>query len=775
MTATDTTTADQQPRWIEYLPLDDLPDHPRNPRDHDEAQLRSSVLRFGFTDPPMLDGRTGLLAEGHGRKKVTVALRAAGRPDDLPAGRPWPPEGILVRTDGAWLVPVVHGWRSADDTEAEAYLLAGNQGGGWHDDDLAGLLADLAATDAGLDGTGFDDGYLIDLASGDTRDDDTPAPNPPLADRFVVPPFSVLDARSGRWADRKARWMTLGIRSELGRDGGATLPSLSGRIPDYYAQKRRAEAAVGRELTNPEFEASHLVMPDGSSLGVGGTSVFDPVLAELAYRWFCPPAGLVLDPFAGGSVRGVIAAALGRRYVGIELRAEQIDANREQWATIGPRLAVAGPPPDFTPAVTPVERRGPVWVKRDDAWCRGGAFGAKSRAMFALVDGHAGIVTAGARTSPQIERAALTAAALGIGCRVHVPAGADTPEIATCLGAGAEIVRHRAGRLPVLRARFRDDAAARPDWLAVPFGMGLAEYVDDVAAQVADLPDGVRRIVVPTGSGATLAGVLRGLARAGFELPVVGVTVGHDPAEYLNAFAPDDWRDRVTLVASPLPFDAPAPGPMLDGLPLDSRYEAKCLPFLEPDDLLWCVGIRASEAGPGLAGRPAPEPRWIVGDSRRVLDSGAELPPGDGYDLLFSCPPYADLEQYSDDPADLANMPYRDFLAAYREIVRRAVARLAPDRFAVWVVGEVRDRAGAYRGLVPDTVRAFRDAGCAYHGEAILITPVGSVPIRAPRAFVASRSLGKIHQQVLVFVKGDAKRAAAACGPVEVTLDLPDR
>jgi len=38
-----------------------------------------------------------------------------------------------------------------------------------------------------------------------------------LAERFVVPPFSVLDARQGYWQERKAAWIALGIQSELGR------------------------------------------------------------------------------------------------------------------------------------------------------------------------------------------------------------------------------------------------------------------------------------------------------------------------------------------------------------------------------------------------------------------------------------------------------------------------------------------------------------------------------------------------------------------------------
>jgi hypothetical protein len=61
-----------------------------------------------------------------------------------------------------------------------------------------------------------------------------------------------------------------------------------------------------------------------------GTSIFDPVLCELAYRWFCPPGGQVLDPFAGGSVRGIVASKCGRRYIGVDLSERQCAANRAQ-------------------------------------------------------------------------------------------------------------------------------------------------------------------------------------------------------------------------------------------------------------------------------------------------------------------------------------------------------------------------------------------------------------------------------------------------------------
>lgn len=123
-----------------------------------------------------------------------------------------------------------------------------------------------------------------------------------LAERFVLPPFTVLDARSGWWQNRKRLWVNdIGIQSELGRDAKTFA---KGNGDDDVSQKILALS--------------------------GGQSVFDPVLTELAYRWFCPPDGTILDPFAGGSVRGVVAGYLGNKYIGIDLAETQIIENRRQ-------------------------------------------------------------------------------------------------------------------------------------------------------------------------------------------------------------------------------------------------------------------------------------------------------------------------------------------------------------------------------------------------------------------------------------------------------------
>jgi DNA modification methylase len=278
----------------------------------------------------------------------------------------------------------------------------------------------------------------------------------PIAQRFLVPPFSVLSSRDGDWQERKRAWSALGIRGEVGRDAAA-----------IHCPTSSSTAS----LTDANY-----------------TSVFDPVLCELAYRWFSHKGAQVIDPFAGGSVRGVVASLLGRRYWGCDLRVEQIDANREQAAAI---------------------------------------------------------------------------------CH-----------------------------------------------------------------------------------------------------------------------------------------DAP--------------------------------------------------PVYVCGDSMDTLPEAPEA------DFIFSCPPYGDLEEYSDDPRDLSSMEWHTFVAAYRRIILRACNKLKPNRFACFVVGDFRCPKGFYRDFVSETIRSFRESGCELYNDAILVTPVGSGSIRVSKQFQSGRKFVKTHQNILVFCKGDWRAATSA-------------
>jgi DNA modification methylase len=276
-----------------------------------------------------------------------------------------------------------------------------------------------------------------------------------LRDKFTEPPFSVLDSKTINWQNRKKKWISIGIQSENGRKKGLTqLANASNYDYSHYKQKYNHKD--------------------------NGTSIFDPALCEVLYHWFCKENGEILDPFAGGSVRGIVANFLGYKYTGIDIRQEQIDSNREQ---------------------------------------------------------------------------------------------------------GLKIL--------------------------------------DVNNQ----------------------------------------------------------------------------------------------------------------------------PQWYVGDSNEVLNNFNKE-----FDFVFSCPPYADLEVYSDLDGDISNKPYEEFLELYESIIKKSCNLLKSGGYACFVVGEVRDKNGYYIGFVPDTIKAFEKCEMKLYNEAIYLQPIGNAPARCSK-YMKNNKLVKIHQNILIFKK----------------------
>ena len=272
-----------------------------------------------------------------------------------------------------------------------------------------------------------------------------------LRDIFLEPPFTVLDTKGGAWRNRKRQWKTLGIESEVSREGIKVIEN--------------------------SF--------DGEKYGRGAmptVSIFDPALCELMYRWFCPEGGKILDPFSGGSVRGIVANKLGFKYTGIDIRQEQIDSNKEQ------------------------------------------------------------------------------------GLRI----------------LGAENV-----------------------------------------------------------------------------------------------------------------------------------------------------------------------PNWLCGDSNEVLDTIED----NQFDFIFSCPPYLDLEVYSELEADLSTKNDEEFEILYQSIISKAFKKLKKDSLACFVVGDVRDKKGNYRCFTEMTVRCFENAGFKTYNKAVLLQPLGTAMLRANRVFSSGKKLVKVHEDVLIFKK----------------------
>ena len=299
----------------------------------------------------------------------------------------------------------------------------------------------------------------------------TVKPDSVVAQRFIEMPFTILDTKSGRWNDRKRAWKQSGIDSELGRDVNAN------------------EMTDGVEMKIPKMQGFSY-NKDGTKKADDGkespASIFDPVVCELMYTWFSKVGSHILDPFSGGSVRGVVAGSLERSYEGIELRPEQVAANRKQ---------------------------------------------------------------------------------------------------------------------------------------------------------VTDL------------------------------IPNADVT-------------------------------------------------------------------------------------YICGDTNVEVKNAKEA------DFMFSCPPYGPLEVYSDRPDDLSTMSPEEFDKVYANIIKQSCDRLKDDRFACFVVGDYRDKDGNYTNFTGKTVQAFLDAGLKLYNEAILATPIGTAMLRAGKQFDAKRKLVKTHQNIYVFLKGDARIAS---------------
>ena len=274
-----------------------------------------------------------------------------------------------------------------------------------------------------------------------------------LRDKFIEPPFTVLDCKGGNWQNRKKKWIARGLKSEIGREAKAF------------------------NLSNWVNEKSF----NGDKLK-SDVSIFDPVLCEILYHWFCPDGGTILDPFAGGSVRGIVANYLGYKYSGIDIRQEQVDSNREQ-------------------------------------------------------------------------------------------------------------------------------------------GMDI--------------------------------------------------------------------------------------------LPIENQ------------------------------------PQWYVGDSNELLNDNWTTK----FDMVMSCPPYADLEVYSDLEGDISNKPYKQFLELYESIITKSCKLLKVGGYACFVVGEVRDKNGFYIGFVPDTIKAFEKCGMKFYNEAILLqSGLGAAGMRA-NGNMKSQKLVRVHQNILVFKK----------------------
>src|SRR5260221_118971 len=213
---------------------------------------------------------------------------------------------------------------------------------------------------------------------------------------------------------------------------------------------------------------------------------------------------------------------------------------------------------DYTPVHTPIETGADMWLKRPDLYQFAGVRGGKVRSCRRLPVGAKMLITASSRHSPQMTIVARIAERMNIPARCHLPAGKETEEMVLAAQAGAILVTHRPGYNTTIIARAREDAHAWPDAKEIPFGMKCLPAVLETAEQVRNLPPYIGRIVVPVGSGISLAGILTGINTYRpdlMDIPILGVQVGADPIKPLNTFAPFGWQNRAKIIKAPEGYD----------------------------------------------------------------------------------------------------------------------------------------------------------------------------------------------------------------------------
>lgn len=149
-------------KWYKYIDIYDAIPNERNSKDHDVGVLCESMIRFGFTQPVLINESDNKILAGHGRIKALQQLHNKGYDA---------PKRIDVAVDmengerETWMVPCYY-INIKDKAEAEAYLIADNrltEIGGWLDDKLVDSLKNVLEETGSLDGTGWDLEDLDDI------------------------------------------------------------------------------------------------------------------------------------------------------------------------------------------------------------------------------------------------------------------------------------------------------------------------------------------------------------------------------------------------------------------------------------------------------------------------------------------------------------------------------------------------------------------------------------------------------------------------------------
>ena len=251
--------------------------------------------------------------------------------------------------------------------------------------------------------------------------------------------------------------------------------------------------------------------------------------------------------------------------------------------------------------LSPIERINDIYIKREDLALFNIINGGKGRVIDfflkqALNQGYTDIVTCGSRDSVQCQMVSAACQYYNLSCHLFMPNGQTTPILHYIQqNKNTELIRTKVGYTNVLK-KWSNDYAKEHNYFYLPFALECPETITLNQEQVQNIPSNITRIVIPIGSGMNFISILNGLEKYKIKIPVLGIQIGLDPKNNLKKFlnAPSISYE---ILQSDLSYNKKPKNCLLGSINLNSTYEAKCLPFLKPNDLFWIIGAELNEGG----------------------------------------------------------------------------------------------------------------------------------------------------------------------------------
>jgi len=120
------------------------------------------------------------------------------------------------------------------------------------------------------------------------------------------------------------------------------------------------------------------------------------------------------------------------------------------------------------------------------------------------------------------------------------------------------------------------------------------------------------------------------------------------------------------------------------------------------------------------------------------------------FNFCFTCPPYYDLELYSNMNEDLSNAKtYNDYLLMLKDVLKNTYNLLQEESLAVFVIGNFRNKKGNLEHLNGDLIRLAKEVGFNLWDE-IIWQGASNVALTRCGKFEVNRKCVRMHEYIII-------------------------